>query len=138
MVLFLPLLLPSPAINSSLVAFSLHITPQTGFSSSFTPIKLKLTALSLPPSFRSQLLLSSSASSPPKWKAHCFPQPITHFPTTDPSITNETFCQRYWFNPEHYQPGGPVIVLDGGETSGANRLPFLETGILDILARVSA
>lgn len=30
-----------------------------------------------------------------------------------------------------------MIVLDGGETSGANRLPFLETGIVDILARVS-
>ncbi|KAJ8495194.1 hypothetical protein ONZ45_g12967 [Pleurotus djamor] len=38
---------------------------------------------------------------------------------------------------KHYTPGsgGPVIVLDGGETSGEGRLQFLDTGIVEILAR---
>ena len=35
---------------------------------------------------------------------------------------------------QHWRPGGPVFVLDGGETSGANRLKFLASGILPILA----
>ena len=45
--------------------------------------------------------------------------------------------QRYWVNKRHYRLGGPVFVLDGGETSGADRLPFLDTGIVDILAEAT-
>ena len=41
----------------------------------------------------------------------------------------------------HYTPGTnktvPVIVLDGGETSGEDRLPYLDTGIVDILAEAT-
>ncbi|KAJ3562051.1 hypothetical protein NP233_g9817 [Leucocoprinus birnbaumii] len=64
----------------------------------------------------------------PQW----FEQPLDHF---DKSNTH-TFKQRYWVNKRHYQPrvGAPVIVLDGGETSGEDRLPFLDTGIVEILA----
>ncbi|KAF8905141.1 serine carboxypeptidase S28-domain-containing protein [Mucidula mucida] len=64
-----------------------------------------------------------------------FEQPLDHF---DDGIT-DTFQQRYWVNTRHYKPGtgGPVIVLDGGETSGENRLPFLDTGIVEILARAT-
>ena len=48
--------------------------------------------------------------------AQWFTQPLDHF---DKSNT-ATFLQRYWVNKRHYQSGsgGPVIVLDGGETSG--------------------
>lgn len=48
-----------------------------------------------------------------------FEQPLDHF---DDGIT-DTFQQRYWVNTRHYKPGtgGPVIVLDGGETSGEVR-----------------
>jgi len=51
----------------------------------------------------------------PQW----FEQPLDHF---DKSNTH-TFQQRYWVNKRHYQPrvGAPVIVLDGGETSGEVR-----------------
>ena len=51
----------------------------------------------------------------PQW----FEQPLDHF---DKSNTH-TFRQRYWVNKRHYQPrvGAPVIVLDGGETSGEVR-----------------
>lgn len=31
--------------------------------------------------------------------------------------------------------GGPVFLLDGGETSGADRIPFLLKGILNILSK---
>ncbi|KAG5653760.1 hypothetical protein H0H81_010847 [Sphagnurus paluster] len=45
----------------------------------------------------------------------------------------------YWVNDRHYNAsvGGPVIVIDGGETSGEDRLPFLDTGIAEILAKAT-
>jgi hypothetical protein len=67
---------------------------------------------------------------PDQW----FTQPIDHF-----SNSSDTFEQRYWINTRHYTPGsgGPVIVLDGGETSGEDRIPFLDTGIVEILTRAT-
>jgi hypothetical protein len=52
-----------------------------------------------------------------RYEAHCFPQKISHF---DSSI-NGTFCQRYWIDASSYEAGGPIYLLDGGETSGKNR-----------------
>jgi hypothetical protein len=52
----------------------------------------------------------------PKYEAHCFDQRISHF-----GEVNGTFCQRYWFDDRYYKPGGPVFLLDGGETDGADR-----------------
>lgn len=49
--------------------------------------------------------------------------------------TNDTFNLRYWFDASHYQEGGPVIVLQSGETSGVGRLPYLQKGIVSILAQ---
>ncbi|WWC72992.1 uncharacterized protein I206_106956 [Kwoniella pini CBS 10737] len=69
----------------------------------------------------------------PLFKANCFPQKISHF---DDSI-NGTFCQRYWINATYYKEGGPVFLLDGGETSGEDRVPFLEKGILQILSNAT-
>ncbi len=65
----------------------------------------------------------------PQW----FEQPLDHFA----SKNTTTFVQRYWVSKRHYKKGGPVIVLDGGETSGENRLLFLDTGIVDILAKAT-
>ena len=65
---------------------------------------------------------------PEQW----FEQPLDHFSDDAP-----TFKQRYWFSTRHYKPGGPVFVLDGGETSGEDRLPFLDTGILEILSKAT-
>jgi hypothetical protein len=64
-----------------------------------------------------------------------FEQPVDHFS----SKNNATFLQRYWINTRHYdvEEGGPVFVLDGGETSGYGRLPFLDTGIMDILSKAT-
>ncbi|WWD21383.1 hypothetical protein CI109_105868 [Kwoniella shandongensis] len=76
---------------------------------------------------------ASKVKSKPKFEAHCFPQLISHF---DDSV-NGTFCQRYWLDASSYKEGGPVFVLDGGETSGADRIPFLEKGILQILSNAT-
>lgn len=65
--------------------------------------------------------------------AQYFTQPLDHF---DKSV-NKTFGQRFWVNADYYEPGGPVFVLDGGETSGEDRLPYLKTGILAILANAT-
>lgn len=72
----------------------------------------------------------------PRYPARCFYQPLDHF---DPH-NNVTFCQRYWVSLEHYSQKrvAPVVVLDGGETSGANRLPFLRKGIVNILSNATS
>ncbi|KAF8810219.1 peptidase S28 [Phlegmacium glaucopus] len=69
------------------------------------------------------------------FRAQWFQQPLDHFDQKSWHI----FHQRYWVNTRHYKPrkGAPVIVLDGGETSGEDRLPFLDTGIVEILAKAT-
>jgi hypothetical protein len=51
--------------------------------------------------------------------------------------SNGTFNLRYWFDASYYKEGGPVIVLSGGETSGDDRLSFLQKGILHQLAQAT-
>lgn len=53
---------------------------------------------------------------PSKFRAQWFEQPLDHFDKN----SKHTFHQRYWVSTRHYRPrkGAPVIVLDGGETSG--------------------
>ena len=74
--------------------------------------------------------LDAAIEFPEQW----FTQPIDHFSSDSP-----TFGQRYWVNKRHYVPGtnAPVIVIDGGETSGEDRMAFLDTGIADILAKAT-
>ena len=78
------------------------------------------------------------ASEPPagylEFPEQFFEQPIDHT-----NSSHGTFKQRYWINTRHYKPGsgGPVIVIDGGETSGVDRIPFLDTGIAEILANAT-
>ncbi|BGP56935.1 hypothetical protein JCM8202v2_004571 [Rhodotorula sphaerocarpa] len=63
-----------------------------------------------------------------------FRQRVSH---VEPHRSEATFRQRYWFDASFYQPGGPIFLLDGGETDGAGRIPFLESGILHILAEAT-
>ncbi|KAI5369875.1 Putative peptidase S28, alpha/Beta hydrolase [Septoria linicola] len=51
--------------------------------------------------------------------------------------SNDSFSLRYWFDASYYEPGGPVIILQGGETDGSGRLPFLQKGILHQLAKAT-
>lgn len=62
-----------------------------------------------------------------------FTQKRDHFADND----TETFQQQYWVSKRHYQPGGPVIMFDAGEGPGNERMPILDTGIIDILAAVT-
>lgn len=64
-----------------------------------------------------------SASAREEFPEQWFTQPLDHFDKKN----NHTFAQRYWVNKRHYKPGtgGPVIVLDGGETSGVVRILVL-------------
>lgn len=61
-----------------------------------------------------------------------FTQPLDHF-----QDTGFTFVQRYWVSDRYYKPGGPVIVLDSGEDSGTDRLPYMQQGIVDILTNAT-
>lgn len=47
------------------------------------------------------------------------------------------FPLRYYFDASHYRKGGPVIVLQGGETGVDTRLPYLQKGIVAILAEAT-
>ena len=51
--------------------------------------------------------------------------------------SNASFNLRYWFDASNYKPGGPVIVLQSGETSGVGRLPFLQKGIVAQLTQAT-
>ncbi|KAF2458399.1 serine carboxypeptidase S28-domain-containing protein [Lineolata rhizophorae] len=73
------------------------------------------------------------------YPAHNLSVPIDHFhnSTLYAPHSNGTFPLRYWYSAAHYAPGGPVIVLCSGETSGVNRLPFLYKGIVYQLAKAT-
>lgn len=71
---------------------------------------------------------------------HNISVPIDHFhneSTYEPHVDG-TFSLRYWFDATYYKDGGPVIVLQGGETSGEDRLPFLQKGIVYQLAKATS
>jgi len=87
---------------------------------------------------QSGIVIQDSSSITPEntsgFSVQWFTQPLNHFDNS-----SETFSQRFWVNTRHYHPHarGPVFVLDGGETSGEDRLPFLDTGIMEILAKAT-
>ncbi|KAL9104940.1 MAG: hypothetical protein Q9163_000185 [Psora crenata] len=65
--------------------------------------------------------------------------PIDHFHNESmyEPHSNGTFNLRYFFDAQYYKEGGPVIVLESGETSAVGRLPFLQKGILHRLAKAT-
>ncbi|KAI1337974.1 serine carboxypeptidase S28-domain-containing protein [Xylariaceae sp. FL0016] len=67
------------------------------------------------------------------YKANYFDQKINHFPENGLPYCNETFTQRYYFDDSYYEPGGPVYLYIGGETSGPSRFSNLQNGIIQIL-----
>lgn len=73
------------------------------------------------------------------YPAHNLSVPIDHF-HNDSSYEPHSdgfFNLRYWFDATYYQPGGPVIVLQSGETSGEGRLGFLQKGIVAQLSQAT-
>jgi len=65
--------------------------------------------------------------------------PIDHFHNESmyEPHSSGTFNLRYFFDASYYKQGGPVIVLEGGETSATNRLPYLQKGILQQLPQAT-
>ena len=65
--------------------------------------------------------------------------PVDHFHNDSRYAphSHDTFNLRYFFDAQYYAPGGPVIVLQSGETSATDRLPFLQKGIVAQLARAT-
>jgi hypothetical protein len=68
-----------------------------------------------------------------------FAVPVDHFHNDSKyePHSDAMFPLRYWFDASHYSPGGPVIVLESGETDGTERLPYLQKGIVNILAQAT-
>lgn len=62
---------------------------------------------------------TSRAAKKYSFRSQWFQQPLDHFDKS----SKHSFHQRYWVSSRHYKPrnGAPVIVLDGGETSGEVR-----------------
>lgn len=93
----------------------------------------------------------NTVSAKERYPPHSLDVPVDHFDDSN----NSTFSLRYWISDEYYKPGGPVFCLEGGETSGrppislfaldakgfpftgADRIPFLDHGILKILSEAT-
>ncbi|KAF4340535.1 serine carboxypeptidase s28 [Fusarium beomiforme] len=83
--------------------------------------------------------LSARAADSGSIKVHNISVPVDHFhnETKYAPHSDKKFPLRYWFDAQHYREGGPVIILASGETSGEDRIPFLEHGILKMLANAT-
>ncbi|OCT52397.1 Serine carboxypeptidase S28 family protein [Cladophialophora carrionii] len=70
------------------------------------------------------------------YPAHYLDVPVDHFHNASryEPHSNKTFKLRYYFDATYYKPGGPVIVLQSGETDASTRLPYLQKGIVYQLA----
>lgn len=73
------------------------------------------------------------------YKTYTINVPIDHFHNESQyePHTNNTFELHYWFDRSNYKPGGPVIVLQGGETDGSGRLVYLQKGIIYQLTKAT-
>ena len=87
-------------------------------------------------------LSARQAPSPAKlYQPHNISTPVDHSVFHNDSRyephSNEMFNLTYYFDASHYTKGGPVIVLNGGETSIVGRLPYLQKGIVAQLAEAT-
>ncbi|GAO18718.1 hypothetical protein UVI_02047240 [Ustilaginoidea virens] len=82
---------------------------------------------------------SVSAAAHPSIKAYNLSVPVDHFhnETKYAPHSDAFFNLRYWVDATHYKDGGPVIILHSGEADGNERMPFLEHGIVPLLARAT-
>ena len=87
-------------------------------------------------SHSSQHVFSSTSE---RYPARYLEVPIDHFHNDSfyAPHSDDTFRLRYFSEEFHYRPGGPLIILDGGETSVEDRLPFLASGIVKILCEAT-
>ena len=117
-------MLPTEVLKFGVVAFLLLADSASAFSPTH-PVAVKLKAKQ-----HSSLPKRQTSSQFPQYN---FTQPLDHF-----SDTGFTFQQRCWLSDRHYKPGGPVFVFEAGEGPGDERIPILDTGIIDILANATS
>ncbi|ETN42605.1 uncharacterized protein HMPREF1541_01762 [Cyphellophora europaea CBS 101466] len=65
--------------------------------------------------------------------------PVDHFhnDSTYEPHSDDHFNLRYYFDATYYKPGGPVILLQSGETTVEDRLPYLQKGIVHQLTKAT-
>ena len=65
--------------------------------------------------------------------------PVDHFHNDSTYAPHSTgvFDNRYWFDASFYKKGGPVIVLQSGETDASSRLVYLQKGLLHQLVKAT-
>jgi len=73
------------------------------------------------------------------YPAHNISVPVDHFHNDSQyePHSNANYNLRYWFDASYYEQGGPVIVLESGESPGTGRLAFLQKGILHQLIQAT-
>jgi hypothetical protein len=73
------------------------------------------------------------------YPAYTLATPVDHFHNDSmyEPHSNGTYDMYYYFDAQYYKPGGPVIVLNSGEDSAEDRLPFLAQGIVQQLANAT-
>ncbi|KAI1329068.1 serine carboxypeptidase S28-domain-containing protein [Xylariaceae sp. FL0255] len=85
----------------------------------------------------STTLVTAQSDPAPFYPQYTLSIPVDHFHNDSLYVphSNDSFENRYWFDATYYKPGGPVIVLMGGEDDGTDRWPFLQKGIVYELAK---
>lgn len=65
--------------------------------------------------------------------------PVDHFHNESryEPHSNDTFKLRYHYDARYYKRGGPVIVLGSGEVQSVARIPYLQKGIVNMLAKAT-
>ena len=65
--------------------------------------------------------------------------PIDHFHNESmyEPHSSDSFNLRYFFDATYYKPGGPVIVMQSGESSVTGRLGYLQKGLIRQLAEAT-
>jgi hypothetical protein len=70
---------------------------------------------------------------------HTIQFPVDHFHNESryEPHSDKLFPNRYWFDDTYYQPGGPVIVENVGESTGQYDLADLQIGLLHELVKAT-
>ncbi|KAL7941411.1 serine carboxypeptidase S28 domain-containing protein [Trichoderma barbatum] len=112
-----------------------------GQAAALVPINLAMHAASLhaKPDPEQRVSVKRYQDKYPNIKAYNFSVPIDHFHNDSryEPHSSDSFPLLYWLDTSNYKPGGPVIVLHSGEFDSAERLPYLQHGIVPILTKAT-
>ena len=124
------------AIKVAALVFSLLSFATAKYAS--TPIH-DLKAGSISELTRRQNIYKRDVDPSALYPAYNLSVPVDHFQNESmyEPHSDATFNLRYWFDASYYKEGGPVIVLNSGEDTGVDRLPYLQKGILHQLAEAT-